>query len=72
MSSTPEAGNGDAGKRDRRRWIIIGIVVAIVAIVIATAVGAYLVYDYLYGGIAPDAPTIDNALQQLLPTAPPE
>ncbi len=68
MSTTPGADPGASGSRDRRRLIIIGIVVVIVAVVIVAAAGWY----YMYGGTAPDAPTIDNALQQLLPTDPPE
>ena len=68
MSTTPGTESGDSGSGNRRRMIIIGVVVAIV---VAVAVAAGLWY-YLYGGTAPDAPTIDNALQQLLPTDPPE
>ena len=68
MSTTPGTESGDSGSGNRRRMIIIGVVVAIV---VAIAVAAGLWY-YLYGGTAPDAPTIDNALQQLLPTDPPE
>ena len=68
MSTTPGTESGDSGSGNRRRLIIIGV---IVAIVVAIAVAAGLWY-YLYGGTAPDAPTIDNALQQLLPTDPPE
>ena len=44
------------------------IVVVLVAGTALAAAGWY----YLYGGTAPDAPTIDNALQQLLPSEPPE
>ena len=68
MCTTPGTESGDPGSGSRRRWVIVGI---IVAIVVAIAVAAGLWY-YLYGGTAPDAPTIDNALQQLLPTDPPE
>jgi uncharacterized membrane protein len=67
MTRTPGAETSDAGSGKRKRWIIVGIVVLAIAVVVAAA-GWY----YLYGGTAPDAPTIDNALQQLLPTAPPE
>ena len=68
MTTTPGAETGDSGSGNRRRWIIIGIVVLIIVGIIVAAAGWY----YLYGGTAPDAPTIDNALQQLLPTDPPE
>ena len=68
MSTTPGTEAGDSGPGSRRRWLIIGV---IVVIVVGIAVAAGLWY-YFYGGTAPDAPTIDNALQQLLPTDPPE
>ncbi len=68
MTTTPGVETGDSGSGKRRRWIVVGIVVLIIAVIVIAAAGWY----YLYGGTAPDAPTIDNALQQLLPTAPPE
>ena len=68
MSTSPGTETGDADRGGRRRWIIIGIVVLIVAGLAVAAAGWY----YFYGGTAPDAPTIDNALQQLLPSEPPE
>jgi uncharacterized membrane protein len=68
MTTTPGAETGDSGSGNRRRWIIIGIVVLIIVGIVVAVAGWY----YLYGGTAPDAPTIDNALQQLLPTDPPE
>ena len=68
MSTTPGTEAPVQGSGNRRRWIIIGIVVIII-VGLAVAAGAWY---YLYGGTAPDAPTIDNALQQLLPTDPPE
>jgi len=71
MSGTPGTEDGDAGKSDLRRWIIIGIVVA-VGVILVAVIGSIVAFNYLYGGTAPDAPTIDNALQQLLPSAPPE
>jgi hypothetical protein len=66
MSSTPET--PDSHKRQLRRWIVIGVVIAVAVIVIAAAGTWY----YIFGGDAPDAPTIDNALQQLLPSEPPQ
>ena len=68
MTTTPGAETGDSGSGNRRRWIIIGIVGLIIAGIVVAAAGWY----FFYGGTAPDAPTIDNALQQLLPTDPPE
>lgn len=68
MSTTPGTEHGDTGRGSRRRWLIVGIVVVIIA---AVVLGAALWY-YMYGGTAPEAPTIDNALQQLLPTDAPE
>ena len=68
MSTSPGTETGDPDSGGRRRWIIIGIVVVIVAGLVVAAAGWY----YFYGGTAPDAPTIDNALQQLLPSEPPE
>ena len=66
MTTTPDTETG--GSRNRGRWVIIGIVAVIVVAVIAAAAGWY----YFYGGEAPAAPTLDNALQQLLPSEPPE
>ncbi len=48
--------------------MIVLIVVTVIAAIALAAAGWY----YLYGGTAPDAPSIDNALQQLLPSGPPE
>jgi len=68
MSTTPNTDAGDAGSGNRRRWIIVGV---IVIIIVGIAVAAVM-WWYFYGQPAPEAPTIDNALQQLLPTDPPE
>lgn len=68
MSTTSGTGTGDTGSGNRRRWIIIGLIVIIIAGLALAAAGWW----YFYGQPAPDAPTIDNALQQLLPTDPPE
>ena len=68
MSTTPGTQAGETGSGNRRRWIIIGIVVVIIVGIAVAAAGWY----YFYGGTAPEAPTIDNALQQLLPTDSPE
>lgn len=68
MSTTPGTEAEDPGPGKRRRPMIILIVVAIIAGIALAAAGWY----YFYGGTAPDAPSIDNALQQLLPSEPPE
>ena len=68
MSTTPGTEAAGPGSGNRRRWIIIGIVVVIIVGLAVVAAGWW----YFYGQPAPEAPTIDNALQQLLPTDPPE
>ena len=68
MSTTPETDAADPGSGNRRRWVIVGIVVVII---VGIAVAAAM-WWYFYGQPTPEAPTIDNALQQLLPTDPPE
>ncbi len=68
MSTTPGTEAGGTGSGNRRRWIIIGIVVVIIVGLVVAAAGWY----YFYGQPAPEAPNIDNALQQLLPTDAPE
>jgi len=68
MSTTPGTEAEDPSSGNRRRRLVILMVVALVAGIALAAAGWY----YLYGGTAPDAPSIDNALQQLLPSEPPE
>ena len=68
MSSTPGPEAEGSGSGNRRRLMIVLIVVTVIAAIALAAAGWY----YLYGGTAPDAPSIDNALQQLLPSGPPE
>lgn len=68
MTSTPGTDAGDPGRGNRRRWITIGIAALIVIGIVVAAAGWW----YFYGQPAPEAPTIDNALQQLLPTNAPE
>jgi hypothetical protein len=68
MSTTPGSETGATGSGNRRRWIIAAIVVVIVVAIVVVAAGWW----YFYGQPAPEAPTIDNALQQLLPTDAPE
>jgi|GEM_PF-4651370 len=67
MTATPETQGTDPGRR--RRLIIVAVVVAML-LVIAGLVAAYLFF--FFGSAAPEAPTIENAIKGLLPTAPPE
>jgi len=56
--------------RRRRRLIVIAIVVLVVAaVVIAGLVAGWFLF---FGSEAPPAPTIDEAIKVLLPSAPPE
>ncbi len=68
MSTTPGTEAGEPATGSRRRWILMGIVAIIIVAIVVAAAGWW----YFYGQPAPEAPTIDNALQQLLPTDPPE
>lgn len=68
MSSNPGTEDSGSGSGSRRRWIIVGIAAVIAVAVVVAAAGWW----YFYGQPAPEAPTIDNALQQLLPTDAPE
>ena len=68
MSTTPGSEAEDPGSGNRRRPLVILMMVVLIAGMALAAAGWY----YLYGGTAPDAPSIDNALQQLLPSTPPE
>jgi hypothetical protein len=68
MSTTPGTDAGDPGTGTRRRRILIALAVVIIVAIVVAAAGWW----YFYGQPAPEAPTIDNALQQLLPTDPPE
>jgi hypothetical protein len=68
MNTAPGADPSESRARGRRRLLVIGVVLAIVLALVVAAAGWY----YFYGGTAPEAPTIENALQQLLPSEPPE
>ena len=68
MTTTPDTEAGDQGSGNLRRWIIIGMVIA-VGVIILVAVGTWF---YLFAGDAPPAPTIDDALRLLQTTAPTE
>jgi hypothetical protein len=54
---------------DRRRIIIAAVVIAAVALIVILLVAAWL---FFFGSEAPDAPTLDDALKVLLPSASPE
>ena len=58
---TPEARSG------RRRLVIITLVLVAVAVIVALAAAWF----FFFGSEAPAAPTIDDAIQVLLPTASP-
>jgi flagellar basal body-associated protein FliL len=66
MSSTPSE-PADSGSN--RRLLIILAVVAVIALVVIGLVAAYL---FFFGSEAPPAPTIDEAVKVLLPSASPE
>ena len=69
MSAAPETQAEEAARR--RRWIITGIVIAVLAIalaVIGITVGIWL----FFSGEAPAAPTLDDALQVLSTAVPAE
>ena len=68
MTTTPET--HDADRRRRRRWIILAVVV--VAVTILAIVGLVAAWMFFFGSEAPEAPTIDNAIKVLLPSASPE
>jgi flagellar basal body-associated protein FliL len=68
MSGTPEM--QDQERVRRRRWIIVGLVAVVLVIVFIAAIAA--AWLFFFGSEAPDAPTIDEAIKVLLPSASPE
>ncbi|MGD8485571.1 MAG: hypothetical protein PVG27_13015 [Chloroflexota bacterium] len=64
MSATPGSQGSDA--RSRRRWIAIGVV----AVVIAVVLGVVAVWYVFFSSEAPPAPNLNDALQ-VLQSAPP-
>jgi len=54
----------------RRRWLILAVVaIGITLIIVVGLVAAWL---FFFGSEAPAAPTIEDAIKVLLPTATPE
>ncbi|MEA2027255.1 MAG: hypothetical protein U9O18_11235 [Chloroflexota bacterium] len=66
MATTPGTPETDPG---RRRRLIIIAVVAVALLIAVSFVAAYLLF---FGSEAPEAPSIENAIKVLLPSAPPE
>lgn len=66
MAVTP--GKPETDPVRRRRLIIIAIAAAALLI----AVGFVAAYLFFFGSEAPAAPSIENAIKVLLPSAPPE
>jgi hypothetical protein len=66
MSASPPR---SAPPRSSRRVVVIAAVLMMVALV---AVGLVVAYQFFFGSDAPDAPTLDGALQVLMPSASPE
>ena len=66
MTSAPT--QPDKPASNRRRIIVVAIV-AVAALVVLGLVAGYIVF---FGSDAPASPTLDDALQVLLPSAPPE
>jgi flagellar basal body-associated protein FliL len=66
MTATPDTKGPSAGRR--RRYLAIAVVVA----VLLAIVGLVAVWLFFFGSEAPEAPTIDNAIRVLLPSASPE
>jgi len=67
MAPTPPS--QPAGRsRDRRLIVLVIVVLLVVAVVVALVAGWF----FFFGTEAPPAPTLDDALQVLLPSASPE
>ena len=66
MSSVPSQPDQPASNRRRR---IIVVILVVTALVILGLVAGYI---FFFGSDAPDAPTLDDALQVLLPSPPAE
>lgn len=69
MAGTQGSDGDDVHTRNLRRWIIIGVVIAVGAIILA-ALGVW--YVFFYDLDVPPAPALDDALKVLLPTDAPE
>lgn len=68
MAGTQGSDRDDGHTRNLRRWVIIGAVIAVGAIILA-ALGVW--YVFFYDLDVPPAPALDDALKVLLPTATP-
>lgn len=68
MAGTQGSDRDDGPTRNLRRWIIVGVVIAVGAIILA-ALGVW--YVFFYDLDVPPAPALDDALKVLLPTATP-
>lgn len=66
MSSTAPQ---PAPSRTNRRVIVMVALLLVIALVV---VGLIVAYQFFFGSDAPDAPSLDGALQVLLPSASPE
>ncbi len=66
-SSQPTEGRPGSRLRDRRLLALIGLAVVVV-LVLAAAAAVWIVF---FSSPAPAAPTLDDALQVLLPSASP-
>lgn len=67
MTQTPTRPAG-SGPRPKRRWMVIIVIVLAIALVVAGLVAGYL---FFFGSPAPDAPSLDDALKVLRPSASP-
>lgn len=54
--------------RSNRRVIAIAAAIVLIALIV---LGVLAIYLFFFGSDAPDAPTLDDALQVLLPSASP-
>jgi hypothetical protein len=67
MTETPQTPGTETV---RRRWLILAVVALGIALI--AIVGLVVVWLFFFGSEAPAAPTIDDAIKVLLPTATPE
>ncbi len=70
MSAAPDPAEAEAARR--RRWVITGVVIAILVIAIAVIGTSIAVWLFFFGSEAPPAPALDDALRVLQSAAPAE